>query len=51
MKKQLCCFVVNHMTNLQILIAMYNCGISDEGIKDLNLIKLNAFNNNKITKN
>ena len=40
---------VNHMTNLQILDASWECGIDDNGIKNLNLIKLNASDNPKIT--
>ena len=31
---------VNHMTKLQKLYANSNCGLNDEGIKDLNLIEL-----------
>ena len=38
------------MTNLKILTATGNCGIGDNGIKDLNLIKLDAWNNPRITK-
>jgi hypothetical protein len=37
------------MTNLQILSVEGNCGINDEGIKNLNLIKLNANCNSIIT--
>ena len=40
---------VNHMTKLQVLCACFNCGIDDNGIKDLNLIKLNTSYNSKIT--
>ena len=40
---------VNYMTKLQVLHAGNDCGIDDNGIKDLNLIELNAFNNSKIT--
>ena len=41
---------MNHMTNLRILYAKgANCGIDDAGIRDINLIELNATNNFKIT--
>ena len=40
---------INHMTNLQILDASYNCGLDDNGIKDLNLIELDVSDNPKIT--
>ena len=40
---------VNHLTKLQVLNASRNCGISDNGIKYLNLIELKAYNNHKIT--
>ncbi len=39
---------VNHMTNLKVLNADYDCGISDDGIKQLNLIELSASGNSKI---
>ncbi len=39
---------VNHMTNLKISNASGYCGITDEGIKDLNLVELNAWNNRNI---
>jgi hypothetical protein len=41
---------VNHVTNLKILHAEGNCGIGDQGIQNLNLIKLYASDNPKITK-
>jgi hypothetical protein len=37
------------MTNLTTLNAEGNCGIDDNGIKNLNLIKLFASANRKIT--
>ena len=37
------------MTNLIELNASYGCGIGDNGIKDLNLVILNADGNSKIT--
>ena len=48
MKKQLCCFVVNHMFNLKELGVSGNSGIDDLGIQKLNLIKLYACDNPKI---
>ena len=44
---------INHMTNLKKLNASRNCGINNEGIKNLNLIKLDMNNNisNKELKN
>jgi hypothetical protein len=36
------------MTNLQKLCASGNCGISDDGIKNLNSIKLYSIENPKI---
>ena len=39
---------VNHMTNLKILGALGDCGIDDNGIKDLNLIELDAGYNPRI---
>jgi hypothetical protein len=39
------------MTNLKILNAEWTCGISDQGIQNLNLIKLVAYDNPKIIKN
>ena len=42
---------VNHMTKIKELDACgYYCGIDDEGIKDLSLEKLEAYDNKKITK-
>lgn len=42
---------LNHITDLQLLVACGNCGIHDQGIKDLiNLEIVNVSNNNKITK-
>lgn len=38
------------MTNLLKLYADYNCGITNQGIKDLNLKSLNIRKNLKITK-
>ncbi len=38
------------MTKLERLYAESNCGISDDGIKNLNLIELNAYDNPKITR-
>lgn len=41
---------VNHMKNLRILHAYgWSCGISDEGLKNVNLIELYAGENNNIT--
>ena len=40
---------VNYMTNLKILDAYCYSGISDNGIKDINLFELNASENEKIT--
>ena len=37
------------MTKLKVLYASHKSGINDEGIKNLNLEKLNAYNNSKIT--
>jgi len=37
------------MTKLKILHACGTCGITDEGIKQLNLRELNAYNNSRIT--
>ena len=37
------------MKSLQILYAFGECGINQKGIEGLNLIKLNARNNSKIT--
>jgi hypothetical protein len=43
---------INHMTNLKILSAQSpSCGIDNNGIKDLNLIKLFTYYNPKMTKN
>ena len=39
---------IQHMTNLKILDCCGRCGISDENIKSLNLIKLKANYNEKI---
>ena len=40
---------VNHLSKLKILYCSWNCGIDQEGIKDLQLIEeLNAKNNEKI---
>ena len=40
---------VNHLSKLKILDCSGDCGIDQEGIKDLQLIeKLYAINNNKI---
>jgi len=41
---------VNHMKNLKELYASGECGIGDGGIKDCDLVILEAFCNNKITK-
>ena len=40
---------VNKMTKLQILDAPGNCGVDDNGIKDINLVELHAPDNPKIT--
>jgi len=40
---------VNHMTNLKVLKASYNCGIDDKGIMDNNLEKIYMSHNSKIT--
>ena len=40
---------VNHMSKLIKLNAGCQCGIGDDGIKDINLEILNAYNNVKIT--
>ena len=40
---------INHMRNLKKLIAFGDCGIDDNGIKNLNLIELYSHNNPKIT--
>ena len=39
---------VSWMSYLQELDSSYNCGIDQNGIKNLNLIKLNAHDNTKI---
>ena len=40
---------INHLTKLKILDCSWNCGIDQEGIKELQLIEeLNANNNEKI---
>ena len=42
---------VNKRTNvlfIKELICKINCGINDNGIKDLNLVELNAKNNKQI---
>jgi hypothetical protein len=41
---------INHLINLEILYASGNtCGIDNDGIKNINLIELYAYNNSKIT--
>lgn len=41
---------VNHMSNLRVLIASYECNINDDGIKLLtNLVELDASYNSSIT--
>ena len=37
------------MTKLKVLDASYNCGINDDGIRDLDLEKLIASGNDTIT--
>ena len=37
------------MTNLVKLNASWNCGLNDDGISQLNLVKLNVLGNPKIT--
>ena len=39
------------MTNLEILHVTDNCGVTDDEIKDLNLIELHSQYNNNITIN
>ena len=40
---------VSFMKSLKILYADFNCGIDQNGIKNLNLVKISTFNNYKIT--
>ena len=40
---------VNHMTNLRRLVTCGDCGIDDNCIKNINLEKLIANNNQRIT--
>ena len=41
--------ILMHYPSIKYLNASYNSGIDDNGIKHLNLIELNAYNNRKIT--